>query len=155
MQACSILQSCISGLCLCLTKLHIAPLGICAPFEATSMLSCHPHQQRSGLRGRGAGEAGADWQSAPGRPPEASVDTRVISTPLSLFSLTPYSLAYLWKPSPALNRYLRAEQLWGSAGHRRIVELGKATSLGERKSEGADARPDASTSHKAVTSKKR
>ena len=48
--------------------------------------------------------------SAPGRPPEASVDTRVISTPLSRFSFTPYSLAYRWKPSPALNRYLRAEQ---------------------------------------------
>ena len=55
--------------------------------------------------------------SAPGRPPDASVDTRVISTPLSLFSFTPYSLAYRWKPSPALNRYLRAAQPWGSAGH--------------------------------------
>ena len=61
--------------------------------------------------------------SAPGRPPDASVDTRVISTPLSLFSLTPYSLAYRWKPSPALNRYLRAAQPSGSAGHRRTVEL--------------------------------
>ena len=47
------------------------------------------------------------------------MDTRVISTPLSLFSLTPYSLANLWKPSPALNRYLLAEQPSCRAGGRR------------------------------------